>query len=612
MPREIELATKTQDNVNTVKANNLYRVVVLVPTHLEALEANLAATLRHNAQVLREYPLEIILPETCNPAWYEAFFESNKIEGRIRFVRDDYFGSSVAVNRMGMDPAFYRMYADYDYILICHLDAWIFKDDLRAWMEKGYDFVGAPLFLPDVGRGRFLKRMAPFGGNGGLSLRRVSTCIRVLETFKPRPNRLRIAQALWFLARNRRFDLAAILIRTLREVIADWRGTCSKYNIYEDVFFTIVAKLLGARIRIPHSREARRFSCEVNYKLLQTECLGLTPPLGIHGYDKYVDASFLNYVQGFFDRKQKTYDLEPPLEKPSVSVILIVKDLVKHGRIDSFDQALMSVVHQTYEKVEAVVVDGASTDDTLGLLRQRYGHLANVSIHSKVDRSVWEGMSNGVAFSTGDLIAIMNSDDYFCTPNALAIMVDQLVKTSSDWVFGGTLLIGGCGNMPFPTHLPSVMNCFGVVHQSTLFKKSVIETIKPFDSGHITAENFLFVAALAAGFKATSVQECLVHYRTGGLSSTLYSGINYDRTVADYVTYLKKVTSIGVYLTDDEISRLYGFRGAQEQGVIAFLRMIVKIKDSRLRNLFLRACWNQMFSIRIGRFIKRNVRLLVR
>jgi glycosyltransferase involved in cell wall biosynthesis len=503
------------------------------------------------------------------------------------------------------------MYADYDYMLICHLDAWIFKDDLRAWMAKGYDFVGAPLFLPDLGRGRFLKRMAPFGGNGGLSLRRISTCIRVLETFKPRPNPLRIAQALWFLAINRRFDLAAILTRALREVLRDWRGTCSKYNIYEDVFFTIVAKLLGARIRIPRSWEARLFSCEVNYKLLQTESLGLSSPLGIHGYDKYVDPDFLTYVQGFFDRKRKIYDLESPLDKPVVSVILIVKDLTKHGRIDSFDQALMSVVHQTYEKVEAVIVDGASTDDTLSLLRQRYGHLANVSIYSKADRSVWEAMSNGVAFSTGDLIAIMNSDDYFCTPNALALMVDRLVKTSSDWVFGSTLLISSDGNMPFPTYLPSVMNCFGIVHQSTLFKKSVIETIKPFDSGHITAENFLFVAALAAGFKAAQVQECLVHYRTGGLSTTQYSGVNYDRTVADYVRYLKKVTSIGFYLTDDEISRLYGFRGAQGQGFVTFLRTIMKIQDPRLRNLFLRACWNQIRSTGIGWLIKRKIRLLV-
>lgn len=579
-------------------------MVVLVPTHLERLGEELAATLLHNASQLKDCKLEVILPETCSPSWYEAFFAEHDINGTVRLVRADYFGSPAAVNKMGTDPAFYRMYEEFDYVLICHLDAWIFRDRLAYWMSKEYDFIGAPLFLPENDKVHFLQRMAPFGSNGGLSLRRVASCIRVLETFQPGLSLWRITQAVWFLARNRQWGFIAILFRLLHELSQDWRGTCEKYNIYEDVFFTIIAPLCGNRVSIPSSRTAMKFACEVNYPLFQKELFRLEPPMGIHGYDKYVDADYLDYVCGFFARKQQYYDGRTRAAPPLVSVIMIVKDLIASGRMETFDQALMSVVNQTYHRVEVVLLDGASTDGTFEALQKRYGQLTRIAFHCKADRSVWEGMSNGVDLARGDLIAFMNSDDYFCTPEALELMVHRIVKTDADMVYGQTLLLTDHGAMPFPTHLPSVLNCFGVVHQATLVKKSVIMTIEPFTAGHVTAENYLFVAILMAGFKVVSAPETLVHYRTGGLSTDLYGGSNYERNVVDYVRYMKKLTAVGRYLNDEEIKLLHGFKGMYELGPIRFVRMILKIRDQRLRLLLLSGTWNAVRQYGIKRLIR--------
>lgn len=569
-------------------------LAVLVPTHLEQLDENLAATLLHNATMLKDYKLEVILPETCSTSWYDDFFAEHGINGTVRVVQAKYFGSPAAVNKMGTDPAFYRMYKDFDYILICHLDAWIFSDQLAHWMEQGYDFIGAPLFLPENDKVPFLQRMAPFGANGGLSLRRVASCIRVLETFQPRLNVWRLAQAVWFLARNGQWRLIAILFRLLRELRHDWRGTCEKHNIYEDVFFTIIAPLCGNRISVPSSRAAVKFACEVNYPLFQKEVLITKPPLGIHGYDKYVDADFLEYSRGFFARKQQYYDGKPLTAAPLVSVVMIVKDLISSSRMETFDQALMSVVNQTYRRVEVVLLDGGSTDGTFEMVQERYGDFSRISFYSKADRSVWEGMANGVEFAKGDLIAFMNSDDYFCTLEALELMIHRMVNTDADMVYGQTLLLTDHGPMPFPTHLPAVLNCFGIVHQATLIKKSVIMTIEPFSADHVTAENYLFVAILMGGFKISEVPETLVHYRTGGLSSVLYNGSNLERTVEDYVRYMKKLTTVGRYLNDDEIKLLYGFKGMYELGPIRFTRLILKIRDRRLRGLLLSGTWTKV------------------
>lgn len=588
-----------------------HRLIVLVPTHLERLDDELAAILRHNATELQGYVLEVILPETCSPSWYEAFFAEHDIAGSVRLVAAHYFGSPAAVNKMGTDPAFYRLYRDYEYMLICHLDAWIFRDRLTFWMDAGYDFIGAPLFLPPSGRTHFLQRMAPFGGNGGLSLRRVDSCVRVLEKFKPGVGLRRIGQALWFLARNRRWGFIRILFRLLRELARDWRGTCQKYNIYEDVFFTVIAPLCGNRIAIPDSKTALTFACEVNYALLQKEVLRLASPLGIHGYDKYVYADYLGYVRGFFSRKAQYYDSEPALRKPLVSVVMTVKNLFTSGRVQTFDQAIQSVLAQTYERVEIVLLDGASTDGTFAMLQERYGHSDKIVFHCKADRSVWEGMSNGVEFATGDLISVMNSDDYFSTPDALTLLVRQMSATNADMAFGETGLVTDKGTFPFPTHLPSVLYCFGVVHQATLIKRSVIQTIDPFTRGHITAENFLFVAILMGGFQVVSVPDTVVHYRVGGLSTELYGGKNAEKTAQDYVRYMKTLTTIGHYLQDEEIRLLHGFSGLRQVGPVRFARMILKIRDRRLRSLLLTGLWNILF-LRGKQYVKWIVLVLIK
>lgn len=580
------------------------RLAVLVPTHLEQLDENLSTTLLHNAKQVKGYKLEIILPESCSADWYLDFFRENSIKGSVRLVSNDYFGSPAAVNKMGTDAAFYMMYEDYDYILICHLDAWIFSNQLNYWMNKGYDFIGAPLFLPEDPNTHFLSRMAPFGSNGGLSLRRVFSCIQVLQTFKPRRSYPRILQATLFLAKNRQWQMINILFRLLKELSRDWRATCEKYNIYEDVFFTVIAPLCGNSFSVPSGRVAMRFACEVNYPGIQKNILRLAPPLGIHGYDKYTDKDYLNFSREFFERKHALYDKESLTFAPSVSVLMIVKNLIDHGRMASFDQAINSVLEQSYPRLEVVLLDGDSTDGTYEALQKLYSHHEKVVFHCKADNSVWEGMETAVDLATGNLIAVMNSDDYYCDTRALEVMIDRLIKTDADMVYGHTTLLTDSGPTPFPTHLPSVLNCFGVVHQAALIKKSVISTIKPFSAGHITAENYLFVATMMAGFKVVSVPVIVAHYRVGGLSSDLYGGKNYDKTVTDYVRYMRKLTTIGYYLTDKEIEHLYGFKGIREIGPVPYFRMILKIKDQRLRLLLLSGMWNQFRNLGMRRIIK--------
>ncbi len=100
---------------------------------------------------------------------------------RVRPFDDQFFGSVAANRRLMLSRSFYEAFADYEFILIYHLDALVFSDGLDAWCDLEYDYIGAPwlksVFEP-------VSREAGFAsvGNGGLSLRRVSSMLGVLKS----------------------------------------------------------------------------------------------------------------------------------------------------------------------------------------------------------------------------------------------------------------------------------------------------------------------------------------------------------------------------------------------------------------------------------------------
>ena len=77
---------------------------------------------------------------------------------------------------------------------------------------------------------------------------------------------------------------------------------------------------------------------------------------------------------------------------------------------------LQSVASQTHP-AEHIIIDGASTDSTLETVRQ----LSSRShILSEPDRGIYDAMNKGVMLATGDVIGILNADDFYATPNVLA------------------------------------------------------------------------------------------------------------------------------------------------------------------------------------------------
>lgn len=98
---------------------------------------------------------------------------------------------------------------------------------------------------------------------------------------------------------------------------------------------------------------------------------------------------------------------------------------------------MMSVLSQSYPNWEHIIVDGASNDNTLDLIRElepRYeGRLKWISEH---DKGIYDAMNKGIAIASGDIIGILNSDDFYTSSGVLTKIAATMCTEETDAVFG--------------------------------------------------------------------------------------------------------------------------------------------------------------------------------
>ena len=171
-----------------------------------------------------------------------------------------------------MTEQFYRAFSAYEYILIYQLDCLVFASNLKEWCRKGWDYVGAPwLNSPDDPAQGFLAV-----GNGGLSLRRVTSALAVfnsnqlLEDPKERGRKTGRRSKLLY----EHLDFAPKLKRTIvaaktflhrhgyHNNIAWHVRQLANTKSHEDMFWAFDASKVMANFCIPAPEEALKFSFE--------------------------------------------------------------------------------------------------------------------------------------------------------------------------------------------------------------------------------------------------------------------------------------------------------------------------------------------------------------
>lgn len=166
-------------------------VAIITPLYKATPSATELASLRHGFAVLSTYKRYIVMPDTLDLSGYEdVLADCDKVR-----LPASHFASVASYNRLMLSKCLYERFADFEYLLIFQPDAYIFRDDLADWCDRGFDYIGAPWPNGEVSRpfsfrgDHLLAKILPWFnrpilrkvGNGGLSLRRVASAISTLE-----------------------------------------------------------------------------------------------------------------------------------------------------------------------------------------------------------------------------------------------------------------------------------------------------------------------------------------------------------------------------------------------------------------------------------------------
>lgn len=99
---------------------------------------------------------------------------------------------------------------------------------------------------------------------------------------------------------------------------------------------------------------------------------------------------------------------------------------------------IRSILSQTYQDIEYIVVDGASTDDTLTIIQEYEPQFdGRMRWVSEKDNGLYDAMNKGIRMATGDVVGILNSDDFFTSPDVLERVAGAFREESGpDAVYG--------------------------------------------------------------------------------------------------------------------------------------------------------------------------------
>ena len=117
-----------------------------------------------------------------------------------------------------------------------------------------------------------------------------------------------------------------------------------------------------------------------------------------------------------------------------VSLITVV-----YNGAATIENAIQSVVAQDYPDIEYIIIDGASKDDTLEVVK-RYAKDIAVLI-SEPDKGIYDAMNKGVSKATGDVIGILNADDMLAGPEVISAVVKQLQESGADTLIGDLVFV---------------------------------------------------------------------------------------------------------------------------------------------------------------------------
>lgn len=201
---------------------------------------------------------------------------------------------------------------------------------------------------------------------------------------------------------------------------------------------------------------------------------------------------------------------------------------VSYNSAATIRDTIESVLSQSYNDIEYIVVDGASKDSTLAIVNDYSDKIAKIV--SEPDKGIYDAMNKGIALATGDVIGILNSDDFFETSDVIDSVVKAFASSPESQLVFGDIVFVNADDLNTVTRFYSAGHFrpwklrFGWMppHPATFVRAEAYKIIGPYSVEYkISADYEMFVRLLLVhAFKFSRLEKVLVRMRAGGVSTS--------------------------------------------------------------------------------------------
>lgn len=209
------------------------------------------------------------------------------------------------------------------------------------------------------------------------------------------------------------------------------------------------------------------------------------------------------------------------INKPKVSIVTVC-----YNAANEIKRTMDSVLSQTSNEYEYIIVDGASADETCDLVKSYKNkfEMKNITFHfiSEPDSGIYDAMNKSLKHCSGDWVVFMNAGDYFYSNNTICSILLSDYDSNTSVLYGGVVKVDLKSNLTAkeaPSDIENILKAMPFCHQSSFVRLSEICN-RGFDLNFkIAADYDLFLDLYLQGKVFSKLNIYVSYFELGGISS---------------------------------------------------------------------------------------------
>ena len=188
------------------------------------------------------------------------------------------------------------------------------------------------------------------------------------------------------------------------------------------------------------------------------------------------------------------------------------------------EKSLLSVGNQSYKNIEHIIIDGASMDGTISVVRNYQKNFSHIQLLSEKDSGVYDAMNKGMVVCSGDWIYFLGADDQFYHDNILLELFSEGLFSEEQVVYGNVIVKGDAGwakdNQIYdgPFDLTKLFRG-NICHQSIFYPRSVIARVGFFNERYYVTADWDYNIHCWAKYNFRYTDKIIAFFQAGGVSS---------------------------------------------------------------------------------------------